>query len=247
MLRQQSLLLAAAASLALGQQYTPACPADNYCKGANFTDDANVCGDWRLGPIDFPDFFPINETTANYNPFGDDCPSAFLFTWFNEVSYIRGDDVCVYIYIRLLPPRVWPRTHILTPPQSPSPGFIYPEEEGFFINGDGDPDRRNGTLAVDTIVDRFGSERGSFLAPYLSPYAERALPPSNLATTDPAFPFNYHIYRVARELPVLEGRIAPWFGQIGRGVQYKTAENVAALVAGGFLERVKNEDAPRRK
>jgi hypothetical protein len=214
MLRQQSLLLAAAASLALGQQYTPACPADNYCKGANFTDDANVCGDWRLGPIDFPDFFPINETTANYNPFGDDCPSAFLFTWFNE---------------------------------SPSPGFIYPEEEGFFINGDGDPDRRNGTLAVDTIVDRFGSERGSFLAPYLSPYAERALPPSNLATTDPAFPFNYHIYRVARELPVLEGRIAPWFGQIGRGVQYKTAENVAALVAGGFLERVKNEDAPRRK
>lgn len=56
----------------------------------------------------------------------------------------------------------------------------------------------NQELPAGLLIDRFGSEYGSFLAPADSPYAQRALPPSNLdtPTSAPTYPYNYHVYRV---------------------------------------------------
>jgi hypothetical protein len=53
-------------------------------------------------------------------------------------------------------------------------------------------------LPVGLLMDRFGSEYGTFLAPADSPYSQRSLPPQNLDTpeTSPTYPYNYHVYKV---------------------------------------------------
>jgi Tuberculosis necrotizing toxin len=98
----------------------------------------------------------------------------------------------------------------------------------------------NQTLTVGTRLDRFGSVYGSFLSPYGAPYNQRALPPSNLDTpqSDPQYPYNYHVYEVAKEFDVLSGPIAGWFGQPGQGTQYKTYSNVKTLISGGYMKEV---------
>lgn len=82
---------------------------------------------------------------------------------------------------------------------------------------------------------------GSFISAASAPYSQRALPPSNLATNpdSPDFPYNYHIYKVLKSLPVVGGPIAPWFGQPGLGAQFFTGEtgNIMKLIAEGYLER----------
>lgn len=37
---------------------------------------------------------------------------------------------------------------------------------------------------------------------------------------------------------VIEGPIAPWFGQPGQGVQYELYQNLSLLVALSYLKRV---------
>jgi hypothetical protein len=93
----------------------------------------------------------------------------------------------------------------------------------------------------------FGSEFGAFLAPILSGYERRAIPPQSLNTFDPAYPCNYHTYRVKKALPVRIGPIAPWFEQLGFGTQYQldasllpgapSPLSVLWLVDNGYLER----------
>lgn len=82
---------------------------------------------------------------------------------------------------------------------------------------------------------------GSYISAADAPYAQRALPPSNLDTpqNSPEYPYNYHIYTVTKRLDVLGGPIAPWFGQPGLGVQFFTGAigNVMTLVRMGYLER----------
>jgi len=53
---------------------------------------------------------------------------------------------------------------------------------------------------------------GSFFSAADAPYSQRALPPSNLDTSpsSPDFPYNYHVYRVIKNLTVVGGPIAPW-------------------------------------
>lgn len=85
-------------------------------------------------------------------------------------------------------------------------------------------------LPPGTLLDRFGGETGLstsaidsveintlliFTGTYLSaadaPYSQRSLPPSNLNDNSyyPGFPYNYHVYRVKKELEVTGGPIAP--------------------------------------
>ena len=55
----------------------------------------------------------------------------------------------------------------------------------------------------------------------------------------------YHTYRVRAPLPVLAGRIAPWFGEPGGGIQFLVDASVGELVAMGVLERLPpNRAAP---
>ncbi|KAK0732077.1 hypothetical protein B0H67DRAFT_566612 [Lasiosphaeris hirsuta] len=116
----------------------------------------------------------------------------------------------------------------------------YPSFAGFSVANDGAPIQGNITLAPGTLIDRFGSEYGTYVSPAAAPYLQRALPPSNLNTPQdaPAFPYNYRVYRVTKDLVVLAGPILPWFGQPGQGVQYMLYNNLATLTSQGFVERV---------
>jgi hypothetical protein len=120
--------------------------------------------------------------------------------------------------------------------------YVFPPDSGYYRSV-----KFVMPLPVGSPLDRFGSEFGAFLAPLLTDYERRAIPPQSLNTFDPAYPCNYHTYRVARPLPVRLGPIAPWFEQMGLGVQYQLDAsllpgapaplNVMWLVANGYLVR----------
>lgn len=124
--------------------------------------------------------------------------------------------------------------------------YIYPEQNGFQLNTAGQA--INGTMVIQngTLVDRFGSEYGSYISAADAPYSQRALPPSNLDTSpsSPDYPYNYHLYQIIQPLTVLGGPIAPWFGQPGLGTQFYTGSvgNVLTLIANGYLARVNTTD-----
>lgn len=72
------------------------------------------------------------------------------------------------------------------------------------------------------------------------------MPPSNLDTVDGKYPFNYHVYEVVKEFDVLLGTIASWFGQPGMGTQIYSERNVNALLEGGFLKRLTEDEYDER-
>jgi hypothetical protein len=121
-----------------------------------------------------------------------------------------------------------------------SNSYIFPPDSGFQLDTLTNPIEGNQTLTVGMLVDRFGSEFGSFLAPVDAPFNQLSLPPQSLDTPvgDPSFPFNYHVYKVSTPFVVLSGPIASWFGQPGQGTQYQTSSNIMSLINGGFLTRV---------
>lgn len=118
--------------------------------------------------------------------------------------------------------------------------FNYPPLNGFQLDTTGKPIEGTVTFTNGTLLDRFGSEYGTFVSPAGAPYMQRALPPSNLDTSPsaPEYPYNYHVYRVVKPFDALSGPIAAWFGQPGQGVQYQLSTNINGLLAGGFIVRV---------
>ncbi|WP_204045483.1 TNT domain-containing protein [Acrocarpospora phusangensis] len=132
----------------------------------------------------------------------------------------------------------------------------YPDAFGFARPGDW-PNARplvyTGMLPVGMLLDRFGGEGGAFLAPYGTPYEERALPPSNL-NTFPGDPHicNYHVYRVTKQFQVDAGPASRAFQMEGMGKQYHTMAkyipgatanadgevSINWLASNGYLERV---------
>ena len=105
-----------------------------------------VCGDSRLGPTD------ISAVTAPYATIED------LFD-----SYTRLGSYCASSYIK----EFWDAT---------TSSWIYPPNNGFAVDTNGNPIMATVTLPAGTWLDRFGSDYGSFLSPYASPYDQRALP-----------------------------------------------------------------------
>ena len=83
----------------------------------------------------------------------------------------------------------------------PAGSFKYPPKSGYVLDGRGNPQRVQGQLDVGTLIDRYGSEGGNFLAPAGASYTSRALPPVNLVS-DPADFCNYHVYVVTKPLPL---------------------------------------------
>jgi hypothetical protein len=104
------------------------------------------------------------------------------------------------------------------------------------------------------LVDNFGQESGSYLYADGTPFQQRSLPPSALNTTDPAFPYGYHRYEVARPFTVRAGPVAPWFGQPGGGLQLKVEADflperpplatIRWLLRAGYLRRVAADPEP---
>ncbi|PHH89273.1 hypothetical protein CDD83_6371 [Cordyceps sp. RAO-2017] len=122
--------------------------------------------------------------------------------------------------------------------------YRYPPEDGFQLDPSGKGQKSTTKLAPGTLVDRFGGETGTFVAPVCTSFSKRSIPPGNLAsrTNDPKNPYNYHVYKVVKEFPVLSGRIAPWFAQPGGGVQYKLDKPVSTLLKDGFLKEIAMPD-----
>lgn len=102
---------------------------------------------------------------------------------------------------------------------------IWPSNDGFL--GPRTPE----TLQPGTIVDRYGYDGGSYVSPANTPYTNRALAPGT--NTKP-----YSKFIVKKPIDVQSGKIAPWFGEKGGGIQYFLPETVKALLDGGYLERV---------
>lgn len=165
-------------------------------------------GDWRLGPAHLPRKGPIGEMLRGYNRLGD-TSSAYWFLG----CYWQTD------------------------PTTEKSGWWYPAQDGFVLK-DGRPVKRKVTLREGQLVDLFGSGRGNFLAPAGTPYAKRAIPPSNLDTYDKAHPFSYHLYRVTEPFTVDAGPIRPWFGQPGLGLQYVTKDSIPDLITADKLKEL---------
>ncbi|MCX4673260.1 TNT domain-containing protein [Streptomyces sp. NBC_01381] len=149
----------------------------------------------------------------------------------------------------------WKRTGDLAPSSflkkywegpADSGSWKYPPNDGFeTVNGQ--VDKHPEELEEGELLDRFGSEYGSFLAPAGDPYAKRALPPQNLNTRDAAVACDYRVYEVSKPFYVWQGSIAPWFEQPGHGQQIKLDAvfldpgegqrlNVKWLLEHGYLE-----------
>ncbi|MFJ7205850.1 TNT domain-containing protein [Streptomyces sp. NPDC098789] len=96
----------------------------------------------------------------------------------------------------------------------------YPPHDGF-AELNGVPDRTDDALPPGSVLDRFGPDSGSFLAPAGDPYPARSLPPQSLRTRTGGAACDYHVYEVLRTLPVRRGPAAPWFEQPGGGTQFK--------------------------
>jgi hypothetical protein len=123
-------------------------------------------------------------------------------------------------------------------------GWKYPENDGFV----GKPTKT--VLQPGDLVDRFGGQSGRFLAPTGTPFVQRSLPPQSLNTCEyepgVRMPYGYYRYKVEKEIKVVSGTTAKWFGQSGGGMQYKVESpnpperrNVAWLVKNGYLSVVK--------
>lgn len=73
-------------------------------------------------------------------------------------------------------------------------------------------------------IDRYGGNNGTFFGDEGTSIPERAMAPNSDFS-------KYNKYVVAREMPVLKGKIAPWFDQPGGGIQYQ--------IDPGFVETIR--------
>lgn len=170
-------------------------------------------GDWRLGPKSLPRTGPIGRMLRGYHPAGSTSRYWFLGCY-------------------------W-QTNPQNQPTQQVGGWWFPDNNGFVLRN-GRPVERPVTLRKGQRVDLFGrGDSGHFLAPEGTPYAKRAIPPSNLDEYSSASPpFNYHLYEVIAPLTIEAGPARPWFAQPGLGTQYYTSATVGALIQSQKLREI---------
>ncbi|MEU9359751.1 TNT domain-containing protein [Streptomyces sp. NPDC051840] len=186
------------------------CPTEDRTRATNGAPNPALeryyLDDWRLGPRVLPRTGAIGTMLRGYDRTGPTSAYWFLGCYW-QTNPVTGES-----------------------------GWWYPDNDGFVLDRAGNPVKKTLTLKVGQLVDLFGSGRGNFLAPAGTPYAKRAIPPSNLDRYTDDYPYSYHLYRVEEAFTVEAGRIRPWFGQPGLGIQYKTAQRVSELVNAEKLE-----------
>lgn len=186
----------------------------SFCAGTNMTGDSSyVCGDPRLGPTVLPSCLPLTSffSSTKYRRFGGLCPGEFLAKWTQSA------------------------------PPGKSGSYFYPYSDGFANDTTGTPISGHMTLVPGTLVDRFGSPFGTFVAPAGTPYDQRALPPSSLgfaAANSSTVTFSYHVYEVQKPVVVVGGPVTPWFGQPGLGMQFELPTSVGQLLNDGVFEEM---------
>ena len=87
-------------------------------------------------------------------------------------------------------------------------------------------------LKVNTIIDRFGGNYGYYTSPEGTALEARALDKGARAKND------LHKFKVVKELPCYESRVAPWFNQKGNGTQYRLLKSIDELLKEGFLVEI---------
>jgi len=88
------------------------------------------------------------------------------------------------------------------------------------------------TLQAGTVIDRYGGTAVSrFFSPAGTPLGARALPPETAAQ-------GLRSFEVVKALEVEAGTVAPAFGQLGLGTQYRTSLTLSELVEQGFIREV---------
>ncbi|MGD1239952.1 TNT domain-containing protein [Mycobacterium seoulense] len=154
------------------------------------------------------------------------------------------------------PPRLPPEHELFHGynPVEPGPEFRHPDGSLFYpddtlptkpyaVPGTVIPDA---AISPGTVLGRFGSPYGSYLAPEGTPFAELSLPPESAlkpyyqyVVKDPtALPPGYHIE---------QSQAAPWFHQPGGGIQYRVIgpdgndAPVQALEDSGFLGDIRRQ------
>jgi hypothetical protein len=124
----------------------------------------------------------------------------------------------------------------------------YPPQGGYQLTPLGVPVVGQVALIEGQLIDRFGSEGGTYLSPQGTPYGARGIPPESLNPFPGGEPCNYYRYRVLKPFSVNAGPIAPALGQPGFGLQYVLSGtlfagvtervNVSYLLTNGYVERV---------
>ncbi len=80
------------------------------------------------------------------------------------------------------------------------------------------------TLPSGDVLTRYGKPTGRYVSPDGMTFEQRALP----STTSEG---DFHVYCVERPIDGVEkGRIAPWFGRLGGGIQYKLPDRIVTLM-----------------
>ena len=88
------------------------------------------------------------------------------------------------------------------------------------------------TLPAGDLLTRYGKPTGRYVSPDGMTFEQRALP----STTSEG---DFHVYRVERPIDgVQKGKIAPWFGRTGGGIQYKLPDRIVNLMEASMLREV---------
>ncbi len=98
----------------------------------------------------------------------------------------------------------------------------YPPNRGFA----GVPEKT--TLKKGDVIDRYGSDNGTFASPEGTSFGARSLP-----ETSRSKPLKK--YEVVKDLEVDSGKAAPWYGQKGKGTQYELPKAIRELIDKGYL------------
>lgn len=146
----------------------------------------------------------VRALLTNYQPFGKLTPAEFVATYWDATKVNRDGTIGDWDWTRA----------------------VNKKDVDGFLNGVSAPILPK----AGDLWDRFGPTYGRYLSPEGIPYAERGLPPTNLNPTElkPGESV-YHAYRwlkdwtkadAAKYGQIMEGKIAPAFGQDAGGTQY---------------------------
>ena len=88
------------------------------------------------------------------------------------------------------------------------------------------------TLPAGDLLTRYGKPTGRYVSPDGMTFEQRALP----STTSEG---DFHVYCVEHPIDgVQKGKIAPWFGRTGGGIQYKLPDRIVNLMEASMLREV---------
>ena len=87
---------------------------------------------------------------------------------------------------------------------------------------------QNITLEAGTLIQRTGDLIGRFIAPAGTPTQMLSLPYDRIGQPTT-------ILQVQQSVEVIAGRVAPWFGQIGGGMQYQLGTSLDQLISEGVI------------